>query len=220
MLCLAQEPTNDDEDLFEEQDMKKADGVAPPQTGRIDAATRAKLLKELDTQDDNKLHTNLVRSEEARKRFLADLHSKRQLEQLKATQRIAKADEEREARLAKLDAIRKEQEKKALALKAEEEAKKSTMAQLEVLMKQKEAQAIRRLIQEKDEADRGMGKEKDAARQKRKMQERSAQEIKRIEQEKANNLARKRNDQVAKWDAKIARKSRALAEEAREWAEQ
>merc|ERR1711862_1073322 len=97
--------------------------------------------KELDTQDDNKLHGNLVRSEEARKRFLADLHSKRQLEQLKATQRLVKADEE---------------------------AKKSTMAQLEVLMKQKEAQAIRRLIQEKDEADRGMGKEKDAARQRRK----------------------------------------------------
>jgi len=219
MLCLAQEPTNDEEDIFEEADTKKTEGVAPPQTGRIDAATRAKLLKELDTQDDNKLHNNLVRSEEARKRFLADLHSKRQLEQLKAMQRLVKADEEREARLAKLDLIRQQQEKKAMLIKAEEEAKKSTMAQLEVLMKQKEAQAIRRLIQERDEADRGMGKEKDAARQKRKMQERSAQEIKRIEQEKANNLARKRNDQVAKWDAKIARKSRALAEEAREWAE-
>merc|ERR1719201_1150136 len=184
MLCLAQEPTNDEEDIFEETDVKKREGVAPPQTGRIDAATRAKLLKELDTQDDNKLHSNLVRSEEARKRFLADLHSKRQLEQLKAAQRLVKADEEREARLAKLDLIRQQQEAKALAAKAKEEAKKSTMAQLEVLMKQKEAQAIRRLIQEKDEADRGMGREKDAARQKRKMQERSANEIKKIEQEK------------------------------------
>merc|ERR1712070_277773 len=198
---------------------KKTEGVAPPQTGRIDAATRAKLLKELDTQDDNKLHVTLVRSEEARKRFLADLHSKRQLEQLKATQRLVKADEEREARLAKLDLIRQQQEKKAMLLKAEEEAKKSTMAQLEVLMKQKEAQAIRRLIQEKDEADRGMGKEKDAARQRRKMQERSANEIKKIEQEKANNLARKRNDQVAKWQAKVARKSRGIMERAREWLE-
>merc|ERR1719271_927634 len=139
MLCLAQEPTNDEEDIFEEADVKKSDGVAPAQTGRIDAATRAKLLKELDTQDDNKLHNNLVRSEEARKRFLADLHSKRQLEQLKATQRLVKADEEREARLAKLDLIRQQQEKKAMLLKAEEEAKKSTMAQLEVLMKQRKA---------------------------------------------------------------------------------
>ena len=81
---MAQEPTNDDEDIVEEAEEKKGGGGAPPQTGRIDAATRAKLLKELDTQDDNKLHSNLVRSEEARKRFLADLHSKRQLEQLKA----------------------------------------------------------------------------------------------------------------------------------------
>lgn len=219
MLCLAQEPTNDEEDLFEETDVKKTGGVAPAQTGRIDAATRAKLLKELDTQDDNKLHSNLVRSEEARKRFLADLHSKRQLEQLKATQRLVKADEEREARLAKLDLIRQQQEKKAMMLKAEEEAKKSTMAQLEVLMKQKEAQAIRRLIQEKDEADRGMGKEKDAARQKRRLAERSANEIKKIEQEKAHALARKRADQVAKYDAKVNRISRALAEKAREWRE-
>merc|ERR1719199_2330562 len=141
MLCLAQEPTNDEEDIFEELgDVKKEAGVAPANTGRIDAATRAKLLKELDTQDDNKLHVTLVRSEEARKRFLADLHSKRQLEQLKATQRLVKADEEREDRLAKLDLIRAQQEKKALAAKAKEEAKKSTMAQLEVLMKQKEAQ--------------------------------------------------------------------------------
>merc|ERR1719183_3221749 len=132
MLCLAQEPTNDEEDIFEEVDVKKkSEGVAPPQTGRIDAATRAKLLKELDTQDDNKLHSNLVRSEEARKRFLADLHSKRQLEQLKATQRLVRADEEREARLQKLEIIRQQQEAKAMLLKAEEEAKKSTMAQLE-----------------------------------------------------------------------------------------
>jgi len=216
MLCLAQEPTNDEENLFEEKEVQKTEGYPPPQTGRIDAATRAKLLKELDTQDDAKLHSNLVRSEEARKRFLADLHSKRQLEQLKATQRLVRADEEREARLAKLEVIRQQQEKKAMALKAEEEAKKSTMAQLEVLMKQKEAQAIRRLIQEKDDADRGMGKEKDAARQKRKMQERSANEIKKLEQEKANNLAKKRADQVAKWEAKINRKSRAISEHARE----
>merc|ERR1719174_1953819 len=163
MLCLAQEPTLDEELVLEEPETKKKpDGVAPPQTGRLDAATRAKLLKELDTQDDNKLHNNLVRSEDARKRFLADLHSKRQLEQLKAAQRLVKADEERESRLAKLDLIRQQQEAKPSAAKAKEDAKKSTMAQLEVLMKQKEAQAIRRLIQEKDEADRGMGKEEDA----------------------------------------------------------
>jgi len=218
MLCLAQEPTMDDENLFEEETTtKKGDGVAPPQTGRIDAATRAKLLKELDTQDDNKLHNNLVRTEKARKEFLADLHHKRHLEQLKATQRLVKADEEREARLAKLDLIRSQQEKKALAAKAEEEAKKSTMAQLEVLMKQKQAQNIRRLIQEKDEADRGMGREKDAARQKRKMQERSANEIKKIENEKAHATARKRADYVAKWEKKVAKKSRAECEKVREW---
>ena len=87
MLCLAKEPIGDEEDIFEEVDAKNAGSVASAQSGSIDAATRAKLLKELDTQDDNKLHVNLVKSEEARKRFSADLHSKRRLDQLKATQK-------------------------------------------------------------------------------------------------------------------------------------
>ena len=67
--------------------------------GKIDGATRAKLLKELDTHDDAKLHAALVKSEGARKRFIAELHAKRNLEQ--ASQRLQKADEDREARLAK-----------------------------------------------------------------------------------------------------------------------
>lgn len=220
MLCLAQEPTNDEEELFQEADVKKSDGYPPAQTGRIDAATRARLLKELDTQDDQKLHSNLVRSEEARKLFLADLHSKRQLEQLKATQRLVRADEEREARLQRLEIQRQQQEAKAMALKAEKEAKESTMAQLEVLMKQKEAAAIRRLIQEKEAEEAGMGKDKDATRQKRQQQEKSAKEAKRIEAEKARNLDIKRAGQVAKWEAKITKKSRAISEKCREKAEE
>jgi len=224
MLCLAQEPTpEDDEDLFDEKAAakQKATSTMQPQVGgTIDAALRVKLLKELDTQDDNKLHRNLVQSEEARKKFLADLHSKRQLEQLKATQRLVKADEDREARLAKLDIIRQQQERKAQAAKSEEDAKKSTMAQLEVLMKQKEAQAIRRLKQEKDEQDRGMGREKDAARQKRKMAANSAKEIKAIEQERAKQLQRKRDGQVEKHERTVKAYSRELAEKARAFKEE
>lgn len=224
MLCLAQEPTpEEDEDMFDEKaaaKQKAASTMQPQVGGSIDAALRVKLLKELDTQDDNKLHRNLVQSEEARKKFLADLHSKRQLEQLKATQRLVKADEDREARLAKLDIIRQQQERKAQAAKSEEDAKKSTMAQLEVLMKQKEAQAIRRLIQEKDEQDRGMGRVKDAARQKRKMAANSAKEIKNIEKERANQLARKRDTQVEKHEKKVMAYSRELAEKARAVKEQ
>merc|ERR1712187_764604 len=161
----------------------------------------------------------LVKSEGARKRFLADLHQKRQLEQLKASQRLQKADEEREARLAKLDIIKKQQADKALAAKDREEAKKSTMAQLEVLMKQKEAQAIRRLIQEKDEQDRGMGREKDAARQRRKMNERKANEVAAIEAERAKQLARKRADQVVKEEQKITKKNREIAAKVKELGE-
>mmetsp|Transcript_115099 Transcript_115099/g.245929 ORF Transcript_115099/g.245929 Transcript_115099/m.245929 type:complete len:625 (-) Transcript_115099:72-1946(-) len=218
VLCLAQEPTpevEDDEDLVDTK--PAATGVAPAYTGGgIDAATRAKLLKELDTQDDDKLHLALVKSEAARKRFLSDLHSKRKLEQLKASQRLQKADEEREERLQKLELIKKMQAQKALEAKIKEEQRKGTMQQLEVLMKQKEAQAIRRLIQEKDEQDRGAGREKDAARQKRKMQERSAKEVAEIERQRSEQLARKRDDQVQKRDHMVVKRNRAIAHQVAE----
>jgi hypothetical protein len=216
VLCLAQEPTPDvdeDEDVEEQQKTKtKGFSVAAAGGGKVDAVTRAKLLKELDTQDDQKLQAGLVKSEGARRRFLADLHAKRQLEQLKASQRLLKADEEREERLKKLDVIKQQQKAKAEQHRLNEEAKKSTKAQLDVLMKQKEAQAIRKLIQEKDEQDRGLGREKDAARQRRKMQERSSQEIKAIEDAQAKQLARKRDEQVIKREALITRRNHQIAE--------
>lgn len=214
VLCLGEEATaevDDEADLVQEK--PKATSAVPANVGgKIDGATRAKLLKELDTQDDAKLHAALVKSEGARKRFIAELHAKRNLEQLKASQRLQKADEDREARLAKLEQIKKQQHARAEAHKAAEEAKKSTMAQLEVLMKQKEAQAIRRLIQEKDAQDRGMGREKDAARQRRKMQERSAAEVRAIEEERAQQLAKKRDTEVEKRQGLILKKNRQIAE--------
>ncbi|CAE8589626.1 unnamed protein product, partial [Polarella glacialis] len=218
VLCLGEEPTedlDDDKNLIEEV-KPKSSSVAPANAGgKIDAATRAKLLKELDTHDDAKLHAALVKSEGARKRFVSDLHAKRHLEQLKASQRLQKADEERESRLAKLEIIKKQQQAKADAHKAAEEARKSTMAQLEVLMKQKEAQAIRRLIQEKDAQDRGQGREKDAARQRRKMQERSAAEVANIEAERAQQLAKKREEAVEKRQFLVVKRNRQIAEQIR-----
>ncbi|CAE7947648.1 unnamed protein product, partial [Symbiodinium sp. KB8] len=216
VLCLGEEATaevDDEADLVQEKTRSSSVVVIIFAIQcKIDGATRAKLLKELDTQDDAKLHAALVKSEGARKRFIAELHAKRNLEQLKASQRLQKADEDREARLAKLEQIKKQQHARAEAHKAAEEAKKSTMAQLEVLMKQKEAQAIRRLIQEKDAQDRGMGREKDAARQRRKMQERSAAEVRAIEEERAQQLAKKRDTEVEKRQGLILKKNRQIAE--------
>jgi len=209
----------DDEELAASP---KKQGVQPAAAGagRVDAATRAKLLQELDTHDDEKLHRTLVKSEAARKRFIAELFAKRQLEQLKAAQRLQKADEEREARLAKLDIIKQQQLAKAQQHKEAEENKKSTQAQLEVLLKQKEAQAIRRLIQEKDEADRSMSREKDAARQRRKMQERSAQEVAAIENQRAQQLARNREIQVQKREAMIKAKDKEEYQAVKAWEEE
>lgn len=218
VLCLANEPTPETEAVEEEIQQPKQQGMVPQAAGagRVDAVTRAKLLKELDTHDDEKLHRGLVKSEGARKRFLAELFAKRQLEQLKASQRLQRTDEEREARMAKLEIIKQQQQAKALQHRANEEAKKSTIAQIEVLMKQREAQAIRRLIQEKDEHDRGMGREKDAARQRRKMQERSAAEIQAIENQRAQQLARKREEQVVKWQQQLKMRDKDEATKAME----
>mmetsp|Transcript_15661 Transcript_15661/g.35231 ORF Transcript_15661/g.35231 Transcript_15661/m.35231 type:complete len:643 (-) Transcript_15661:104-2032(-) len=198
ILCLASEPTPEEDDEELTRQPKKAAGIPPPAGGKIDPATRAKLLAELDTQDDSKMHDALVRSEDARKAFLTELFSRRQLHQLKATQRLLKADSARDERLAKLDLIKKQQLDKAKALKDAAEEKKSVQNQLQTLMKQKEAQNIRRLLQEKDEEDRGIGRERDAARQRKRMQMRSAAEIRAIEEEKIRQVAAKRDQRVEK----------------------
>jgi len=212
MLVLADDGVHvqEDEALVEEQPKAQA-GIPSQSGGKIDAATRAKLIKELDTQDDAKLYNALVKSDAARKKFLSDLHAKRALEQLKASQRLQKADDEREARIAKLETIRKQQEAKAEAYKAATAAKQSTLAAIQALMKQKEAQAIRRLIQEKDEQDRGMGREKDAARQRRRLQERTANEVAAMEAQRAAQLGRKRDDQVEKRDAVVVKRNKQIA---------
>mmetsp|Transcript_31347 Transcript_31347/g.73108 ORF Transcript_31347/g.73108 Transcript_31347/m.73108 type:complete len:643 (+) Transcript_31347:83-2011(+) len=198
ILCLASEPTPEEDDEEITRQPKKAAGIPPPAGGKIDPATRAKLLSELDTQDDSKMHDALVRSEDARKAFLTELFSRRQLHQLKATQRLLKADSARDERLAKLDLIKQKQLEKAKQAKDAAEAKKSVEDQLQSLMKQKEAQNIRRLLQEKDEEDRGIGRERDAARQRKRMQMRSAAEIRAIEEEKIRQVAAKRDQRVEK----------------------
>mmetsp|Transcript_58792 Transcript_58792/g.164122 ORF Transcript_58792/g.164122 Transcript_58792/m.164122 type:complete len:633 (+) Transcript_58792:103-2001(+) len=223
VLCLAQEPTpeeEDDETLLAAERVNAIDvgGGAPTHLagGKIDAATRVKLCKELDTQDDHKLHVHLVKSEDARKRFISKMQSMRQLQQEKASQRLLKTDEEREARLVKLDMIKKQQAEKARALKAKEAIEKSTKAQLELLMQKKEAQAIRRLMQEKDEQDRGEGRLKDAARARRLKDQRSADAVEKINAERAKQLARNRDDQVVKLEREVVKANRAVAMKVRE----
>jgi len=215
VLCVGQEATPDpaDDDVLVEEKPQATSAVPTHTGGKITAATRAKLLKELDTQEDDKVHEVLVKSEGARERFLAELHAKRQLEQLKAAQRLQKADDEREARLAKLEAIKQQQAAKALQHKEKEEAKANTMTMLEALMKKKEAQAIRSIMQEKDEQDRGMGRAKSANRARRKAKERNAQEVLKIEQTRANQLGRKRDEQVAIRERRVAELNRVIAAE-------
>lgn len=218
VLCLAPEPTP--EEVTEEDDgepvQKKKGGAKPFLTGKVDAATRAKLIKELETMDDRKLQHTLVRSEEARKRFLQELHQKRRLEQLKATQRMLKMDEEREDRMAKLEHIKRTTREKALKFKTDAEVRTQTVAQLEVLMKQKEAEAIRRLVDEKEREEHHREQRLDLAMQKKKAQDRNWREAREVEQEKIRLLEKKRREAMDQRNATLTRRNRELAKAARE----
>lgn len=65
-----------------------------------------------------------------------------------------------------------------------------------------------------------MGREKDAARQRRKMQERSEAEIKAIEAQRKAQLARKREEKIAKIELRFKAMGRAEAKKAHEWHEE
>lgn len=205
-LVLANEPTPDEDKL-------DADGLPSGGSGgKLDASARAELLRsKVDDGADERIFHQLVKSEDARRGFLADLNGKRLLEQLKASQRLYKADEDREARLAKLEIIRREQEARAEAAKASESAKKGTYKQLENLMKQKEAQNILKLLKVREEQDKGVGRERDAAKQRRKAQEKNYLESKSLEQQKANNLGLRRAENESEFDQKLVRANRDIA---------
>jgi hypothetical protein len=142
-LTLAPEETPDDVET-------KAKPKAKEQmVGSIDAELRAKLLRELETYDTEGLQLELVKSEDARHRFLQELHAKRRIEQLKAQQRIIKVDEEREERLQQLREGRVLRDEKALRYKEEQEVRSQTIASLEKMMKQKGMAAVRKLREDK-----------------------------------------------------------------------
>lgn len=218
VLCLAPEPTPEEaeEDGGGAAGGKKKAAAKPFLTGKVDAATRAKLIKELETMDDRKLQHTLVQSEESRKRFLQELHQKRRLEQLKATQRMLKMDEEREDRIAKLEHIKKTTREKALKFKTDAEVRTQTVAQLEVLMKQKEAEAIRRLVDDKEREEHHREQRMDQAMQKKRAQERNWREAREVEQEKIRLLEKKRKDAFEQRQGLVLRKCRDLAKVARE----
>lgn len=220
VLCLAPEPTPEEVTEDEDPVEKKKKGARPFLTGKVDAATRAKLIKELETLDDRKLQHTLVKSEEARKRFLQELHQKRRLEQLKATQRMLKMDEEREDRMAKLEHIKKTTREKALKFKTDAEVRTQTVAQLEVLMKQKEAEAIRRLVDDKEREEHHREQRLDMAMQKKKAQERNWREAREVEQEKIRLLEKKRKEAMDQRNAVVMRRNREIAKTAREFNEE
>lgn len=217
VLCLGEEPTIELDDAeLEAQAAQKEAAQASSAGTKLDGATRTKLLKELDTQDETAEHAEMVKSSQARNAFIGELHGKRTLEQLKASQRLQRADADREARLEKLEIIKKQQQAKADASKAAEEAKKATMSQLNLMLKQKQAQAIQRLVQEKAAQDSGGGKDKELARKKRLERENSKAELAAIEAERANQLQRKREEQLERRTQLVLKKNRQYAEENRE----
>lgn len=218
MLCVSNEPTPVEE---EETKMDQPPEVVqepsdPVAKGQVDATTRMKLLKELDVLDDSKQKQCLVKNEAARRKFLEAFFDRRQLEQLKASQRLQVEDTGRQERLAKIAAIKKEQKEKAISAKATEDAKKGTMAQLEVLMKQKQAEDIRKLIASKDSSRGGACPQRSAARQKKKEAERVANEQQMLEQHRAERLAVKREEQIKKREEVVKNQDHMLAAQIRD----
>ncbi|KAF4673532.1 hypothetical protein FOL46_007022 [Perkinsus olseni] len=163
VLCLAPEPTAIGEidmavevDPRQERKSRQQDGSIPadPEGSKLDPALRQQLQKELLKMDDSSLHVNMMKSEGVRKQFLADVQSKRKLEQLKAEQRLIKLDEDRANRLAKMQLENKLMQQKALKYKTESANRTQLVGELEKLMKKKQQEEVRRLLREKVAAEK------------------------------------------------------------------
>ncbi|KAF4678237.1 hypothetical protein FOL47_003299 [Perkinsus chesapeaki] len=198
VLCLAPEPTAIGEvDMVDEAKPSKGsssetqknsthDSAAPHAEGsKLDPALRQQLQKELLKMDESGLHVNMMKSEGVRKQFLADVQSKRQLEQLKAEQRLIKLDEDRATRLAKMQLENKLMQQKALKYKAESTNRTQLVGELEKLMKKKQQEEVRRLLREK------MAAEKDRQIRTENAQGRQQFKESRLREQRARELERK-----------------------------
>merc|ERR1719215_2375813 len=119
MLCVSNEPTPvEEDDAYIDRPVEVVQAPSDPVAGgKVDATTRARLLKELDVIDDVKTKQSLVKNEAARIKFLEAFFTRRQLEQLKASQRMQCEDAGRSERLAKIASIKQKQKEKAMAAK-------------------------------------------------------------------------------------------------------
>jgi len=225
-LCLADEPTPELDDYDPEEGQESGDDaeasvaaaehkLSDAASGMIDAATRLRLLRELDCRNMSTVQRGMVRSEAARRGFLSDLFQKRQLEQLKAQQRLHKDDADRQVRLAKLAESRKKQQERSEKARAKAEAQKSTMMQLEALKRQKQAADIRKLIASRSQEGQGDERREEARRRKR-AQEQQERERKAIEKQRAEQLARNRELEVELREQEIKNRDRAEADKIRE----
>ncbi|KAF4736650.1 hypothetical protein FOZ63_002244, partial [Perkinsus olseni] len=143
-------------DPRQERKSRQQDGSIPtdPEGSKLDPALRQQLQKELLKMDESSLHVNMMKSEGVRKQFLADVQSKRKLEQLKAEQRLIKLDEDRANRLAKMQSENKLMQQKALKYKTESANRTQLVGELEKLMKKKQQEEVRRLLREKVAAEK------------------------------------------------------------------
>ncbi|KAF4693086.1 hypothetical protein FOZ60_011870 [Perkinsus olseni] len=143
-------------DPRQERKSRQQDGSIPTDSegSKLDPALRQQLQKELLKMDDSSLHVNMMKSEGVRKQFLADVQSKRKLEQLKAEQRLVKLDEDRANRLAKMQLENKLMQQKALKYKTESANRTQLVGELEKLMKKKQQEEVRRLLREKVAAEK------------------------------------------------------------------
>lgn len=197
-LCLAPEPTPEEDHGDKKKKTKQDLGGG----GKLDAATRAKLIAELDTMDDHALYISLVKSEDARQQFLTALHSKRRLEQIKAIQRSHKLDEDQEQRVKKLQQQRDFIKQKAMNYTDEQNTKKANLQKMAELMNEAENEAVAKALKKKAakqqqrqdwRANRAKDREREAQREKR----RREQELERWKQlDKRRKLVQEERDMV------------------------
>mmetsp|Transcript_463 Transcript_463/g.937 ORF Transcript_463/g.937 Transcript_463/m.937 type:complete len:605 (+) Transcript_463:32-1846(+) len=224
-LVLAPEPTPDpaQEEEVQAKVQPALRKTAAGGSKKLDQNTRAKLLKELDTHNDNQLQFVLVKSEEARSKFLSELHSKRRLEQLKATQRIIKMDEDRSDRLARLAAAKKLRADKALQFQEAKEKRQKTLAALDTMMKGKDEEAIKKLLEQKQQEEAELQERLGEASQKKQAELMSLREQKEevmrrihvVEAKRLQNIRRRMELEKVHLESILTKRHRALEEERR-----
>mmetsp|Transcript_54284 Transcript_54284/g.117438 ORF Transcript_54284/g.117438 Transcript_54284/m.117438 type:complete len:474 (-) Transcript_54284:490-1911(-) len=208
-LKLAAEPTVEEEGHpVKSGSMQKS----VPLERRLTYSERTRLRVEAEKLEEKRAANIALKSEKNRKAFVTELQEKRKLEELKASARRQRIDEERAERREKKEMQKRIAEERLKRYEDNEKNREAAITTLEADRKTRDLALIRDIIDTYSEKKEALTKRLEDARQRKKEEEESSAMSAAARKEAEDKLNRKRQDKIAERNDRLKQAEREYLE--------